>query len=150
MLQIVISALPTYKVTAVKPENISNTQTCLLPFDPFNILLICVPILEEKSSTCSESSGADFEPCQSKGTPHLITQKNLNDLVRDLNLSKGKTKLLGSRLQQWNLLSPETKVNFYRQSLSQDVQPFFIMGQSINFSLFSGPKNYIYMKLSIK
>ena len=99
MLQIVISALPTYKVTAVKPENISNTQTCLLPFDPFNILLICVPILEEKSSTCSESSGADFEPCQSKGTPHLITQKNLNDLVRDLNLSKGKTKLSGSRLQ---------------------------------------------------
>ena len=46
----------------------------------------------------------------------MITQEDLNDLlVRDLNLSKGKSELLGSRLQQWNLLSSETKVSFYHQ-----------------------------------
>ena len=53
-----------------------------------------LPILD--SLTCSESSGADFELCQSK--PHLITQKDLNNLVWNLNFSKGKSELLGSRL----------------------------------------------------
>lgn len=31
--------------------------------------------------------------------PHVITQAELNDLVRDLNLSKRQAELLGSRLQ---------------------------------------------------
>ena len=72
-------------------------------------------ILDEEYLTSSESSGADFEPCQIEGIPYLITQEDLNDLVRDLNLSKGKSELLGSRLQQWNLLSSGTKVSFYDQ-----------------------------------
>ena len=32
------------------------------------------------------------------------TQEELNDLIRDLDLAKSKAELLGSRLQQWNLL----------------------------------------------
>ncbi|GBN02555.1 hypothetical protein AVEN_149091-1, partial [Araneus ventricosus] len=32
--------------------------------------------------------------------PHLFTQPELNDLVRDLELPKSKSQLLGSRLQQ--------------------------------------------------
>lgn len=36
--------------------------------------------------------------------PNLITQIQLNDLVRDLNLNKTKPKLLSSRLQSWYLL----------------------------------------------
>ena len=47
--------------------------------------------------------------------PHLITLEDLYDLVWDLNLSKGKSGLLGSHLQQWNLLSAGTKVSFYCQ-----------------------------------
>ncbi|GBM22452.1 hypothetical protein AVEN_221515-1 [Araneus ventricosus] len=35
--------------------------------------------------------------------PHLVTQPEVNDLVRDLELPKSKSQLLGSRLQQWNL-----------------------------------------------
>ena len=30
--------------------------------------------------------------------PHLLTQGDLNDIVRDLNLSKKQAELLGSRL----------------------------------------------------
>ena len=55
----------------------------------------------------------DFEPCIS-GEPHLITQPELNDLVRDLGLSKSKAELLGSRLQEWCLLSPGTKISVFR------------------------------------
>lgn len=36
--------------------------------------------------------------------PHMIIQAELNDLARDLNLSKSKAELLGSRLQQWRLV----------------------------------------------
>jgi hypothetical protein len=55
----------------------------------------------------------DFQPGLSN-EPHFITQAELNDLVRDLNLSKRQAELLGSRLQGWNLLTPGTKVTSYR------------------------------------
>jgi hypothetical protein len=32
---------------------------------------------------------------------HRITEEELNELVRDLDLAKSKGELLGSRLQQW-------------------------------------------------
>ena len=35
---------------------------------------------------------------------HLITTKDFNDLIRDLNLTRNKAELLGSRLKQQNLL----------------------------------------------
>ncbi|CAK8676998.1 unnamed protein product [Clavelina lepadiformis] len=37
--------------------------------------------------------------------PHLITRNELHDLIRDLELPKVKSELLGSRLQLWNLLA---------------------------------------------
>ncbi|GBM17169.1 hypothetical protein AVEN_47577-1 [Araneus ventricosus] len=46
--------------------------------------------------------------------PHLVTQPELNDLVRDLELPKSKSQLLVSRLQQWNLLENSVKVSSYR------------------------------------
>ena len=124
MLQIVISSLPTYKRTAIKPERIPNKYPDLpsairpvqhsvdlpIPISPFSL-----PILDKKFLTCFKSSGAHFEPCQSKGIPHLITLEDMYDLVRDLNFSKGKSELLGLRLQQCHMLSPGTKVSFYCQ-----------------------------------
>ena len=91
-----------------------------------------LPILDEESSTCSESSDTHFKPCQNKGIPHLITQEDLNDLVRNLNLSKGKSELLGSRLQQSNLLSPGTKVSFYRQKSKRSSNFFSTDGEICN------------------
>ncbi|GBP91761.1 hypothetical protein EVAR_33151_1 [Eumeta japonica] len=54
----------------------------------------------------SESSDSDptFEPSTSNKEPHFITQNDLNDLVRDLDLSKRQAELLASRLHDWNLL----------------------------------------------
>jgi hypothetical protein len=52
--------------------------------------------------------------------PHLITQSELKDLVRDLNLSKMQAELLASHLQGWHLLQQGVKVSYrkHQQSLS--------------------------------
>ena len=42
-----------------------------------------------------DMSDSDFNP-QESDAPHLIQQSELNDLVRDLNLSKSQAELLGS------------------------------------------------------
>ena len=53
----------------------------------------------EDDVTVYESYDEDFE----EGRPHLISQGDLDDLVRDLSLSKEKSELLASRLGEWNL-----------------------------------------------
>lgn len=65
-----------------------------------------------QSSDSEKSSSDNF--VDDENSPHLITQSELNDLIRDLHLSKSKAELLASRLQQWNLLDPSTKVSIYR------------------------------------
>ena len=117
-----------------------NTQypdlpSVIRPVQHYVDLLIPMPpaspaILDEKSLTYFESSGVIFEPCQSKGIPHLITQEDLNNLVRDLNLSKSKSELLGSRLQLWNLPFHGTKVSF--KSLSVYLTSFL---QMVSFAI---------------
>jgi hypothetical protein len=46
---------------------------------------------------------------------HRITKEELNDLVRDLDLPKSKAELLGSSLQQWNLLKENVRISVYRK-----------------------------------
>ena len=46
--------------------------------------------------------------------PKLLTQAQLNDLSRDLYLSKESAQLLGSRLSKNNLLAPQTTFYWYR------------------------------------
>ena len=95
---------------------------------PIPITPPCLPELTGESSENSEYSSCDsddtFQFSQEATKPHLINQEHLNDLVRDLNLTKSNSELLASRLQQWNLLAPHTKVTFYRQR-SQDLISHF-------------------------
>jgi hypothetical protein len=48
----------------------------------------------------------------------------LNDLIRDLNLSKKSSELLASRVKEKNVLNPGMKITFYRRS-RKDLLPFF-------------------------
>ena len=41
--------------------------------------------------------------------PHLVSQSGLNDLARDLNLSKIEAELSASRLQGWNFIQQGVK-----------------------------------------
>jgi len=53
-----------------------------------------------------------FAGASSSIEPQLLTQRDLNDIVRDLNLSKKQAEILGSRLKGWNLLCQDTKMCF--------------------------------------
>jgi hypothetical protein len=53
-----------------------------------------------------------FAGACSSNEPHLLSQRDLNDIIRDLNLSKKQADSFGSRLKCWNLLCQETKVQF--------------------------------------
>jgi hypothetical protein len=50
---------------------------------------------------------------KSSTQPHSVTQAGLNDIVQNLNLPKTKAWLLGSQLQQWNLLIKGVKETLF-------------------------------------
>ena len=61
--------------------------------------------LEDIESSYSGTSGNE---------PHWITQKDLNDLARDLYLSKEQSELLAYRLKQWNLVQEDVRITSFR------------------------------------
>ena len=71
-----------------------------------------------------------FLPTAADDDPHRISQNELNDLVRDLGLSKSKAELLGSRLQQWNLLQHDVRISVFRSRHSQ-FEPYFSKAEQV-------------------
>ncbi|KAL6480717.1 hypothetical protein MHYP_G00117500 [Metynnis hypsauchen] len=53
--------------------------------------------------------------------PHLLQQAGLNDLVRELQLSKQKSELLTSQLQEWNLLERGEVSDEHGERFHQDI-----------------------------
>ena len=66
--------------------------------------------LEDIESTYSGTSGNE---------PHWITQEDLNDLARDLYLSKQQSELLASRLKQWNIVQEDVRITSFRNRNKQ-------------------------------
>ena len=62
----------------------------------------------------SDSTGSEYE-LEEKLKPFLFFQEQLNDLIRDLTLSKQKAELLASRLQENSLLQKDVLVNHNRK-----------------------------------
>ena len=69
----------------------------------------------EKTPQPSTSTDADFTADIQFNEFHRITQKKLNDLIRDLDLPKSTAELLVSRLHQWNLLKGNVRSSVYRK-----------------------------------
>ena len=81
------------------------------------------------SDEASESEREEFMECQYKETDtkyedsssqtklayHQFNQSQLNDLVRDLHLSKQAAELLASRFNEKHLLDSSAKVSFFRK-----------------------------------
>ena len=77
------------------------------------------PIIGELPEISDEDASSvegheDEEVVLEDDAPHPFSQKELNDLVRDLSLSKDSAELLASRLKEKNLLSDSARINFFR------------------------------------
>jgi hypothetical protein len=77
---------------------------------------------ETGTSTIEDQDFSAYSTIQT----HLITQAELKDLVRDLDLPETKAQLLGSRLQQWNLLEKRVKVSLCRKRQA-NISSYFSM-----------------------
>ena len=76
----------------------------------------------EASTDVGTSSASEFEGCarerasiNSDTNCHFLSQEDLQDLSRDLNLSEEKSELLGSRLKQLNFLRKGVNISFFRK-----------------------------------
>lgn len=71
----------------------------------------------ETSENEDNNCGRDYVPprhSDATSPPQLFSQAELNDLVRDLNLSKESAEVLGSTLKSKNLLATGTTFSWYR------------------------------------
>jgi len=90
---------------------IVDCETALrpVPHDSENVVPLppeCETSDEEPHSTDEVVDDTEdvFEAVLTDENLHLLQQAELNDLIRDLQLSKEKSELLASRLKEWNLL----------------------------------------------
>lgn len=101
-----------------------------------------IPVPQPPSSLddiLSESEDEDTLPPQGESSsdvsvdegPQIFSQKELNDLVRDLGLSKESAELLGSRLKNKNLLSSGTSFSWYRHREKEFTQFFYKEGNLV-------------------
>ena len=78
-------------------------------------------ISDEDSSGVEEN---EEEVILDEDAPHPFYQMELNDVVRDLGLSKSFAELLASRLKENNSLSNSARITFYRNR-HEEYFPFF-------------------------
>ncbi|KAI6651114.1 hypothetical protein LOD99_5465 [Oopsacas minuta] len=108
-----------------------------LLFDQSLIVVIyLVPISIEFLGLYDDEDGANLEEVNDhdyeydvdfqgpSSEPSLFNQAELNDLIRDLNLSKESSELLASRLKEKIQLQQGTKVILYRYR-EQELQQYF-------------------------
>ena len=98
--------------SAIRPVSHDESMPVPKAPDEYNLLSDDVCLDSVIGEQLDESPGntddtrEDFETVHypPEKQPHLISQGELNDLVCNLDLTKTKAEILGSRLQQWNLL----------------------------------------------
>jgi len=101
--------------SALRP--VSHSQNIPIPLPPSSQQMSDWQ-LDNEDETSSDSNNDEIqdEPYSNdtKETK-LFSQAGLNDLVRDLKLSKKSAELLGSRLKERNMLCHDTKICLYRK-----------------------------------
>ena len=107
--------------SATRP--VPHDSTLLIPVPPADGLDSvedeCVVDVERQ-----DAADVDFDPDNDGEEPKVFTQGELNDLVRDLSLSKEKAELLAPRLKEKNLLAVGVKVSHFRKR-NNDLSRFF-------------------------
>ena len=101
------------------------------PLPPKDVLasLADEVVLDEDSNLApSDSLGFEYE-LEEKLKPIPFSLEQLNDLIRNLALSKQKAELLASRLQENNLLQKDVLVSHYRNRNTDLSTVFKVDGQ---------------------
>jgi hypothetical protein len=83
----------------------------------------------DSDASISDDVHQPYEPSDASSTPHIITTGELNDLVRDLKLTKNQSELLASRLQGWNLLNVDARVTYFRKRTADLTHLFTTSGE---------------------
>jgi hypothetical protein len=78
-----------------------------------------------------ESGGSDSD-FQTTSHSECFDQNELNDLIRDLNLSKDSSELHASILKEKNVLQPGAKITFNRRR-EKDLLSFFTKDNNLVF-----------------
>lgn len=94
-----------------------NIPSSIAPVPHSDSLPIPKPPIAKSDFELEHSSASDDEEYipHSKSEPHFPTQAELDDLVRDLRLTKSNAELLASRLKEWNLLDASCTITKYRK-----------------------------------
>ena len=82
----------------------------------------------------ADEEETDFAPTplQEEKKPYFPNQKDMNDLIRDLNLTKSGGELLISRFKQWNLLDDSVQITTQRKR-HQDYSSYFTVQDAVCF-----------------
>jgi hypothetical protein len=86
----------------------------------------------ENSSLQSATEDMDFEPHQYDRPIDKFTQSKLNDLIRESQLTKAKSELLGSRLCEKNMLASGVKFSWYRNR-GKEFQKYYAQEDQLVF-----------------
>ena len=76
------------------------------------------PMLESSFSasiSSEEDTDADFDKAGASKELHFPNQQEMDDLIRDMGLTKENVELLTSRPKEWHLPDPTCKVFKYRK-----------------------------------
>ena len=110
--------------SATRPVPHSEDLPVPVPLQQYTLDSDEEPTENREKTPQPSSTDADFTADLQFNKLHRITQQELNDLVRDLDLPKSKAELLGSRLQQWNILEENVRISVYRKRHKGVVQFF--------------------------
>ena len=88
----------------------------------------CGPMSDEKDHEIETE--AEVSALLDSMEPKWIDQKGLNDLCRDLELTKDKSQLLGSLMKQWNLLQADTR-RFFLKYRKKEFSELFIQDDDL-------------------
>ena len=83
-----------------------------------NLIIPKPPVLKSSSSvsiSSEEDADADFDKAGTSKELHFPNQQEMDDLIRDMELTKENTELFTSRLKEWHLLDSTCKVSKYRK-----------------------------------
>lgn len=109
-------------LSAIRP--VEHSEVLPVPEPPDDLNSIETELSSDVQSGLDEQDDEDFQCSMENVEPKLFNQIELNDLVRDLGLTKEKAELLDSRLKEKNLLTVGTNIYVYRKREQQFSQFF--------------------------